>query len=114
MLSKFELYMPDDLLEACRLKAEGCVPVAGGTDVYVNMHGGKEKAGRHSVKFHSSVKDLHQRIVGVQLIARAGQGVAAFEAYRFLVLVQRVATGGANTWIKQVEDAMEPVVDYHK
>jgi CO/xanthine dehydrogenase FAD-binding subunit len=46
MLSKFELYMPDDLLEACRLKAEGCVPVAGGTDVYVNMHGGKEKAGR--------------------------------------------------------------------
>ncbi|MBQ6385275.1 MAG: FAD binding domain-containing protein [Lachnospiraceae bacterium] len=43
MLPKFELYMPTDFNEACRLKAEGCIPVAGGTDVYVNMHGGKER-----------------------------------------------------------------------
>ncbi len=43
MLSKFELYMPTDFAEACRLKEEGALPVAGGTDVYVNMHGGKEK-----------------------------------------------------------------------
>ena len=40
MLPKFELYMPDTLEEACRLKAEGGEVVAGGTDVFVNMHGG--------------------------------------------------------------------------
>lgn len=42
MLPKFDLYMPETLEEACRLKAEGAKPVAGGTDVYVNMHGGKD------------------------------------------------------------------------
>ena len=46
MLPKFELYMPDTLEEACRLKAEGAEVVAGGTDVFVNMHGGKDHAGR--------------------------------------------------------------------
>ena len=44
MLPRFEYYAPADILEACRLKAAGAKPVAGGTDVYVNMHGGKEKA----------------------------------------------------------------------
>ena len=43
MLGKYELYMPSDFLEACALKAEGAKPVAGGTDVYVNMHGGKDR-----------------------------------------------------------------------
>ena len=43
MLCQFELYMPEDFNEACALKAKGAKPVAGGTDVYVNMHGGKEK-----------------------------------------------------------------------
>ena len=43
MLGKFELFMPVDFLEACALKAEGAMPVAGGTDVYVNRHGGKER-----------------------------------------------------------------------
>ena len=42
MLPKFDLYMPTDLAEACRLKAEGAKVVAGGTDVFVNMHGGKD------------------------------------------------------------------------
>ena len=46
MLSNFALYMPTDLLEACRLKAEGAKPVAGGTYVYVNMHSGKDKTER--------------------------------------------------------------------
>ena len=46
MLSNFALYMPTDLPEACRLKAEGAKPVAGGTDVYVNMHSGKDKTER--------------------------------------------------------------------
>lgn len=46
MLSKFELFMPDDFQEACTLKADGATPVAGGTDVYVNMHGGKERTGK--------------------------------------------------------------------
>lgn len=46
MLPKFDLYMPVDFAEACRLKAEGAKPVAGGTDVYVNMHGGKEKTAK--------------------------------------------------------------------
>jgi len=41
MLPQFELYRPTNLLEACRLKAQGAVVVAGGTDVYVAMHGGK-------------------------------------------------------------------------
>lgn len=45
MLPKFEYYAPTDPLEACRLKAAGAKPVAGGTDVYVNMHAGKEHAG---------------------------------------------------------------------
>jgi CO/xanthine dehydrogenase FAD-binding subunit len=35
--------MPTDFNEACILKAEGAKPVAGGTDVFVNMHGGKER-----------------------------------------------------------------------
>lgn len=43
MLGKFELYMPTDFQEACALKANGALPVAGGTDVYVNMHGGKDR-----------------------------------------------------------------------
>ena len=46
MLPKFELYMPDTLEEACRLKAEGAEVVAGGTDVFVNMHGGKDRSGK--------------------------------------------------------------------
>ena len=44
MLPKFELYMPDTLEEACRLKAAGAEVVAGGTDVFVNMHGGKDRS----------------------------------------------------------------------
>lgn len=43
MLPEFEYYAPADMLEACRLKAAGAKPVAGGTDVYVNMHAGKER-----------------------------------------------------------------------
>ena len=43
MLGKFDLFMPDDFNEACALKAAGALPVAGGTDVYVNMHGGKDR-----------------------------------------------------------------------
>ena len=43
MLGKFELFMPVDFQEACALKAAGAMPVAGGTDVYVNRHGGKER-----------------------------------------------------------------------
>ena len=43
MLPEFELYMPTDLMEACALKAQGAKPVAGGTDVYVNMHAGKNE-----------------------------------------------------------------------
>lgn len=46
MLPKFELYMPEDFGEACALKAAGAKPVAGGTDVYVNMHGGKDHSPR--------------------------------------------------------------------
>ena len=45
MLPRFEYYAPKDGLEACQLKAAGAKPVAGGTDVYVNMHAGKERAG---------------------------------------------------------------------
>ncbi|MBR5471393.1 MAG: FAD binding domain-containing protein [Oscillibacter sp.] len=44
MLPKFDLYMPTDLAEACRLKGEGAKVVAGGTDVFVNMHGGKDRS----------------------------------------------------------------------
>lgn len=42
MLPKFDLYMPTDFAEACQLKARGMKVVAGGTDVYVNMHAGKD------------------------------------------------------------------------
>lgn len=43
MLPQFQLYMPTDFREACALKAQGVKPVAGGTDVYVNMHAGKNE-----------------------------------------------------------------------
>lgn len=43
MLPKFDYLMPADFAEACRMKAAGAKPVAGGTDVYVNMHGGKDR-----------------------------------------------------------------------
>ena len=46
MLPKFDLYMPQTIQEACRLKAEGAEVVAGGTDVFVNMHGGKDRAAK--------------------------------------------------------------------
>lgn len=55
MLPKFELYMPDTMEEACRLKAEGAEVVAGGTDVFVNMHGGKgplRQGGGHQEHSH--------------------------------------------------------------
>ena len=45
MLPKFEYYAPRDVLEACARKAAGAMPVAGGTDVFVNMHAGREHAG---------------------------------------------------------------------
>ncbi len=45
MLPRFDLYMPTDLNEACRLKAEGAKPVAGGTDVFVDLYGGKKAPG---------------------------------------------------------------------
>lgn len=41
MLPQFELYRPTSLEEACRLKKQGGMVVAGGTDVFVAMHGGK-------------------------------------------------------------------------
>lgn len=44
MLPNFDYHASKDFLEACALKASGAKPVAGGTDVYVNMHGGKEHA----------------------------------------------------------------------
>lgn len=46
MLPKFDLYLPTTLQEACRLKGEGARAVAGGTDVFVNMHGGKDRSDR--------------------------------------------------------------------
>lgn len=46
MLPDFEYYTPTDVLEACERKASGAKPVAGGTDVYVNMHAGREHTGK--------------------------------------------------------------------
>lgn len=40
MLPPFELYRPTDINEACSLKESGSTVVAGGTDIYVSMHGG--------------------------------------------------------------------------
>jgi Aerobic-type carbon monoxide dehydrogenase, middle subunit CoxM/CutM homologs len=40
MLCEFELYTPATIQEACQLKKQGAKIVAGGTDVYVSMHGG--------------------------------------------------------------------------
>lgn len=58
MLPNFDLYMPTDLAEACRLKAEGAEPVAGGTDVFVNMHGGKDRP--PAVVDLKSIPELHR------------------------------------------------------
>lgn len=41
MLPQFELYRPKCLQEACELKGQGAMVFAGGTDVFVAMHGGR-------------------------------------------------------------------------
>lgn len=45
MLSEFELYRPTTLQEASELKEQGGVIVAGGTDVFVSMHGANLRPG---------------------------------------------------------------------
>ena len=76
MLPKFELFVPADLAEACRLKAEGALPVAGGTDVYVNMHAGKEKA--------EKVLDLKElkALQGQRFDPQSGLDLGALTAHR--------------------------------
>ncbi len=76
MLPRFELYMPETLEEACRLKAKGALPVAGGTDVYVNMHGGKERpAALVDIK---GVKELD----GVSFSLEKGFEIGALTSHR--------------------------------
>ncbi|WP_213951008.1 FAD binding domain-containing protein [Tepidanaerobacter syntrophicus] len=43
MLPNFELYRPTDIYEACRLKERGALALAGGTDIFVDMHSGELK-----------------------------------------------------------------------
>lgn len=62
MLPKFELYMPDTMEEACRLKAEGAEVVAGGTDVFVNMHGGKDRSGKVVVALQTSCENFSNNL----------------------------------------------------
>ena len=76
MLGKFELFMPVDFQEACALKAAGAMPVAGGTDVYVNRHGGKERT--------AQIVDLKQlkELQGVNYTEGAGLDLGALTSHR--------------------------------
>lgn len=65
------------------------------------------------MKLHPAIKNLHQRVVRIQFVARAGQEIAAFETHSVLVFEQALATGGANARIEQVEDAIEPFAEFH-
>jgi CO/xanthine dehydrogenase FAD-binding subunit len=76
MLPKFDLYMPEDLAEACRLKAEGAKPVAGGTDVYVNMHSGKDRSDR--VVDIKRLKELQ----GQRFVKSVGLDLGALTSHR--------------------------------
>ena len=76
MLPKFELYMPKDFSEACALKASGAKPVAGGTDVYVNMHAGKDHA--QSVLDIKGLKELQ----GQRFTMGKGLDIGALTSHR--------------------------------
>lgn len=80
MLPKFDLYMPTDLAEACRLKADGAKVVAGGTDVFVNMHGGKD----HSAKV-VDVKNLPE-LQGHSFDPETGLDLGALTTHREIEL----------------------------
>jgi len=41
MLPEFDLLIPDSIEDACRMKKDGAMVLAGGTDVIIGMHGGK-------------------------------------------------------------------------
>ena len=80
MLPKFDLYMPTDLAEACRLKADGAKVVAGGTDVFVNMHGGKD----HSAKV-VDVKNIPE-LQGHSFDPETGLNLGALTTHRDIEL----------------------------
>ncbi len=75
MLPRFELYIPETLAEACRLKAGGALPVAGGTDVYVSMHGGKPADKVVDIKELSELK-------GQSLDEKTGLDLGALTTHR--------------------------------
>ena len=72
---------------------------------------GEEKARGGGMQANTAIERLHDGVVGVVLIARARQGVAAFQADGVLLFEQRLATGSADAWIKEVDDAVEPVAE---
>ena len=43
MLNEFKVYIPETIEEACLLKRDGAIVLAGGTDVIIGMHGGKQR-----------------------------------------------------------------------
>ena len=62
---------------------------------------------------YTAIERLCHGVVGVVFVARARQGVATFQANGILVFQQRLATGSADTRIKQVENAVKPVSESH-
>ena len=67
---------------------------------------GKKEASCDSMKLDPALKGLGQRIVGVELVARLWQQVAAFQANSFFVFEQRLSTGSTHAGIEQIEDVM--------
>ena len=53
MLPCFELYCPTNIREACKLKEQGALVLAGGTDIFVAMHGGQLRPVLCRYKRHS-------------------------------------------------------------
>ena len=78
MLPRFELYMPTDISQACRLKAEGAKPVAGGTDVYVDMYGGKKVS--EKVLDIKNLKELQ----GARFDSKKGLDLGALTSHRMI------------------------------
>lgn len=62
--SRSTFHSGNAILEACGRKAAGARPVAGGTDVYVNMHSGKGHAA--AVLDLKGLKELHGQRLTVE------------------------------------------------
>lgn len=78
MLPSFDLAKPNTLQEACKLKEQGGVIVAGGTDIYVSMHGGNLRP-----EMLVDIKGLNE-LKGTEFDPETGLELGALTTHRFM------------------------------